>query len=120
HRPAPLANPVEHIQRKRQEFVRICQIQAPRLKAVLCKQLRPIHLHYIIEWNALQDKMVKKTKTCVQRNKTGGNMRFAGIIAEYDPFHNGHAWQLAAAREMGARQIAVALSCALTQRGAPP
>ena len=47
-------------------------------------------------------------------------MRFAGIIAEYDPFHNGHAWQLAAAREMGARQIAVALSCALTQRGAPP
>ena len=25
-------------------------------------------------------------------------MRFAGIIAEYDPFHNGHAWQLAQAR----------------------
>ena len=22
-------------------------------------------------------------------------MKFAGIIAEYDPFHNGHAWQLA-------------------------
>ena len=25
-------------------------------------------------------------------------MKFAGIIAEYDPFHNGHAWQIAAAR----------------------
>ena len=24
-------------------------------------------------------------------------MKFAGIIAEYDPFHNGHAWQLAQA-----------------------
>ena len=47
-------------------------------------------------------------------------MKFAGIIAEYDPFHNGHAWQLQAARERGARAVAVALSCALTQRGAPP
>lgn len=47
-------------------------------------------------------------------------MRFAGIIAEYDPFHNGHAWQLAQARALGARQIAVAMSCSLTQRGAVP
>ena len=47
-------------------------------------------------------------------------MKFAGIIAEYDPFHNGHAWQLQAARERGTRAVAVALSCALTQRGAPP
>lgn len=47
-------------------------------------------------------------------------MKFAGIIAEYDPFHNGHAWQLRAARERGARAVAVALSCALTQRGSPP
>ncbi len=46
-------------------------------------------------------------------------MHFAGIIAEYDPFHNGHAWQLAAARALGARRVAVALSCGLTQRGAP-
>ncbi len=30
-------------------------------------------------------------------------MKFAGIIAEYDPFHNGHAWQLAQARALGAR-----------------
>lgn len=47
-------------------------------------------------------------------------MYFAGIIAEYDPLHNGHAWQLAAARAHGAKYVAVALSCGLTQRGALP
>ena len=47
-------------------------------------------------------------------------MDCAGIIAEYDPFHNGHAWQLAAARAHGAKYVAVALSCGLTQRGALP
>ena len=35
-------------------------------------------------------------------------MKFAGIIAEYDPFHNGHAWQLAQARALGAQRVAVA------------
>ena len=34
-------------------------------------------------------------------------MKFAGIIAEYDPFHNGHAWQLAQARALGAQRVAV-------------
>lgn len=47
-------------------------------------------------------------------------MNYAGIIAEYDPFHNGHAWQLAQARALGAGQVAVAMSCGLTQRGALP
>ena len=47
-------------------------------------------------------------------------MKFAGIIAEYDPFHNGHAWQLAQARALGAEHVAVAMSCGLTQRGALP
>ena len=37
-------------------------------------------------------------------------MKFAGIIAEYDPFHNGHAWQLAQARALGAQRVAVAMS----------
>ena len=46
--------------------------------------------------------------------------QFAGIIAEYDPFHNGHAWQLAQARALGAEQTAVVLSCGLTQRGELP
>ncbi len=47
-------------------------------------------------------------------------MRFAGIIAEYDPFHNGHVWQLAQAKQKGAQRVAVAMSCGLTQRGALP
>ena len=47
-------------------------------------------------------------------------MRLAGIIAEYDPFHNGHAWQLAQAKALGAERVAVALSCGLTQRGSLP
>ena len=47
-------------------------------------------------------------------------MKFAGIIAEYDPFHNGHAWQLAQAKALGAQHVAVAMSCGLTQRGALP
>ncbi len=47
-------------------------------------------------------------------------MKLAGIIAEYDPFHNGHAWQLAQAKAMGAESVAVAMSCGLTQRGAVP
>ena len=47
-------------------------------------------------------------------------MKFAGIIAEYDPFHNGHAWQLAQAKALEAQHVAVAMSCGLTQRGALP
>ena len=47
-------------------------------------------------------------------------MKLAGIIAEYDPFHNGHAWQLAQARALGAERVTVAMSCGLTQRGALP
>ncbi len=47
-------------------------------------------------------------------------MKLAGIIAEYDPFHNGHAWQLAQAKALGAGRVAVAMSCGLTQRGALP
>ena len=47
-------------------------------------------------------------------------MKFTGIIAEYDPFHNGHAWQLAQAKALGAERVAVAMSCSLVQRGALP
>ena len=36
-------------------------------------------------------------------------MKFAGIIAEYDPFHNGHAWQLAQAKALGAQHVACLL-----------
>ena len=46
--------------------------------------------------------------------------KLAGIIAEYDPFHNGHAWQLQQAKALSAQRVAVAMSCGLTQRGALP
>ena len=36
--------------------------------------------------------------------------KLAGIIAEYDPFHNGHAWQLQQAKALGPQRGAVAMS----------
>ena len=47
-------------------------------------------------------------------------MKFAGIIAEYDPFHNGHAAQLAAVRAAGADCIAVVMSSGTVQRCGVP
>ena len=44
-------------------------------------------------------------------------MKFVGIITEYDPFHNGHAAQLAAVRRAGAECIAVCMSSGAVQRG---
>lgn len=46
-------------------------------------------------------------------------MQITGIIAEYDPFHNGHAAHIAAARAAGATHIAVTISGSFTQRGEP-
>lgn len=43
-----------------------------------------------------------------------------GIIAEYDPFHRGHAYHLDQARKLtGQRDVAVVISPAFTQRGLP-
>ncbi len=47
-------------------------------------------------------------------------MRFVGIVAEYNPFHSGHAAQLAMLRARGAKAIAVCLSAGAVQRGAFP
>lgn len=47
-------------------------------------------------------------------------MEFVGIITEYDPFHNGHAAQLAEVRRLGARCIAVCMSSGAVQRGGVP
>ena len=44
-------------------------------------------------------------------------MKNAGIIAEYDPFHAGHAWQIAEARRQGAEAVTVCMSGDVTQRG---
>lgn len=47
-------------------------------------------------------------------------MNFVGIITEYDPFHSGHAAQLAMLRERGAEAIAVCMSAGAVQRGGVP
>ncbi|WP_294540920.1 nucleotidyltransferase family protein [uncultured Gemmiger sp.] len=47
-------------------------------------------------------------------------MKFAGIITEYDPFHNGHAAQLQMLRDRGAETIAVCMSSGAVQRGGIP
>ena len=46
-------------------------------------------------------------------------MRKVGIIAEYNPFHSGHAAQIAALRQMGAQSVAVVLGGNFVQRGSP-
>ncbi len=46
-------------------------------------------------------------------------MKIAGIIAEYNPFHNGHQYQIAAARGMGATHVVAVMGGNFLQRGAP-
>lgn len=47
-------------------------------------------------------------------------MRVCGIIAEYNPFHSGHAYQIAEARaRSGCDYLIVAMSGDFVQRGAP-
>lgn len=47
-------------------------------------------------------------------------MTVCGIVAEYNPFHNGHAYQLEKARELtGADTMIVVMSGNFTQRGEP-
>lgn len=47
-------------------------------------------------------------------------MQHVGIIAEYNPFHNGHAWQLEQVRAAGAQTVTVAMSSGAVQRGSLP
>lgn len=46
-------------------------------------------------------------------------MTVAGIIAEYNPFHNGHAHHITATREAGATHIVAVMGGNFTQRGTP-
>jgi predicted nucleotidyltransferase len=47
-------------------------------------------------------------------------MKAAGIVAEYNPFHNGHAYQIEKVREeTGAEYVVVAMSGDFLQRGLP-
>jgi predicted nucleotidyltransferase len=44
-------------------------------------------------------------------------MKVAGIIAEYNPFHNGHAFQIEKTKEQGITHIVAVMSGNFTQRG---
>ena len=47
-------------------------------------------------------------------------MRSVGIIAEYNPFHNGHQYHLQQSLEMSGAEISIAvISGNFTQRGEP-
>ncbi len=45
------------------------------------------------------------------------NKKIAGVVAEYNPFHNGHAYQLNKIREMGFEKIVCVISGNSVQRG---
>ena len=47
------------------------------------------------------------------------NMKIAGIIAEYNPFHGGHAYQIEQTRKAGASHIVAVMSGNYVQRGEP-
>src|SRR5699024_4432983 len=44
-------------------------------------------------------------------------MHFAGIVAEYNPFHNGHVYQVEQTRKAGATHIVAVMSGNVVQRG---
>ena len=47
-------------------------------------------------------------------------MKVCGIIAEYNPFHSGHAYQIARARELSGSDYVIAVTSGdFVQRGAP-
>lgn len=46
-------------------------------------------------------------------------MKICGITAEYNPFHKGHAYQIAQARQAGATHILAVMSGNFVQRGTP-
>lgn len=47
------------------------------------------------------------------------NINATGIVAEYNPFHSGHKYQIEFLKKQGAETIAVALSGNFVQRGTP-
>ncbi|MDO4620915.1 MAG: nucleotidyltransferase family protein [Lachnospiraceae bacterium] len=46
-------------------------------------------------------------------------MKTAAVIAEFNPFHNGHQYLLQKAKEEGADRVVVIMSCDYLQRGEP-
>ena len=71
----------------------------------------------------LYTSLVLLRKTCVlisQHQKGRHDMKAVGIIAEYNPFHNGHKYQIEQARRMtDADYVIVVMSGSFVQRGTP-
>ena len=44
-------------------------------------------------------------------------MKVCGIVAEYNPFHNGHSYHIEKARQAGATHIVAVMSGNVVQRG---
>ena len=71
----------------------------------------------------------KSSKSCVniltekqaeETTEQEANVKTAGIIAEYNPFHNGHQYQMETVRHLtGADFVIVAMSGDFMQRGVP-
>lgn len=51
--------------------------------------------------------------------KKENTMKITGIIAEYNPFHNGHLYQLNSVKKQGADYMIVVMSGDFVQRGTP-
>lgn len=51
--------------------------------------------------------------------REGDGVKVTGIVAEYDPFHNGHKYLIDKARENGSSHIIAVMSGNFLQRGAP-
>lgn len=54
---------------------------------------------------------------CTAAERSEAAMRTAGIIAEYNPFHNGHAWQIAELKKRGFEAVVCVCSPGVVQRG---
>ena len=44
-------------------------------------------------------------------------MSICGIVAEYNPFHEGHAYQISEIKRQGAKEVIVVMSSSFVQRG---
>lgn len=73
-------------------------------------------LHYLISNKC---KKIRRKYKC-DRKASKHQMKVTGIIAEYNPFHNGHKYHIEKAKELtGADYVIVVMSGNFTQRGIP-
>jgi predicted nucleotidyltransferase len=59
------------------------------------------------------------TKAEILRKLRGNLMKTSGVVAEYNPFHNGHAYQIEQTRQAGVTHVVAVMSGCFTQRGEP-